>query len=56
MERLLLKCFAISDNTSHGTFPINAVGGAVQLAPLRLAAACTAANPDCVFSGLFGKN
>jgi hypothetical protein len=44
-----------SDNTSKGTFSVNAVGGAKQLAALKLAKACTASNPDCVFSGLYAK-
>lgn len=35
--------------------PINAVNGAFNLTEIHLAAACTAQNPDCVFSGFTAK-
>ena len=43
----------VNDNSGATPLPINAVGGGVHLAPLKLNNACGPLNADCVFSGFF---
>jgi hypothetical protein len=45
-----------SDDTTKGTLGLNAFQGATNLAFVGLTAACSSGNPDCVFSGLFGRD